>query len=85
MQPQLVSALPFGHAYTNIVKVLVIPSSMAICERDFFKQNLIKSHLKASLKLEKLHALMGISLADNPFNWVGERWPSCVLCLINKT
>ena len=28
MQPQLMSALSFDHAYTNIVKVLVIPSSI---------------------------------------------------------
>ena len=33
-------------------KILIIPSSIAICERGFSKQNAIKSHLRASLKFE---------------------------------
>src|ERR1700737_1642098 len=41
-------------------------------KRDFFRQNLIKSHLLASLKLETLDALMRISCANIPvenINW----------------
>ena len=40
--------------------VLVIPSSTTMCERDFSEQNLIKSHVRASLKLEILDAMMFI-------------------------
>jgi hypothetical protein len=43
-------------------KILVIPSSIAICERGFSKQNAIKSHLRTSLKLDTLDALMRVSL-----------------------
>ena len=32
--------------------IFVMPSSIAICEGDFSKQNAIKSHLRASLKLD---------------------------------
>jgi len=51
---------------------MVIPMSTKICEKDFSKQNLIKSHLRTSLKLETLDALMHISCANNPvenINW----------------
>jgi hypothetical protein len=51
---------------------MVIPVSNAICERGFSKQNLIKSHLRTSLKIETLHALMCISCANIPvenINW----------------
>ncbi len=53
-------------------RVMVIPVSTAICERGFSKQNLIKSHLRTSLKLETLDALMRISCANIPvenINW----------------
>jgi hypothetical protein len=43
-------------------KILVIPSSITICERGLSKQNDIKSHLQASLKLDTLDALMQIPL-----------------------
>jgi hypothetical protein len=45
---------------------MVIPMNIAICERGFFKQNLIKSHLCISLKLEIIDALMRISCANIP-------------------
>jgi hypothetical protein len=45
---------------------MMIPVSTAICERGFSKQNLIKSHLRTSLKLETLDALMCISCANIP-------------------
>jgi hypothetical protein len=51
---------------------MVIPMSTAICERDFSKQKLIKSHLRTSLKLETLDALMRISCANiqvENINW----------------
>ena len=35
---------------------------IAICERGFSKQDFVKSHLQASLKLDTLDALMQISL-----------------------
>jgi hypothetical protein len=53
-------------------RVMVIPVSTAICERGFSKQNLIKSHLRTSLKLEILDALMCVSCANIPvdnINW----------------
>jgi hypothetical protein len=43
---------------------MVIPVSIAICEKSFSKQNLIESHLRTSLKLETLDALMRISCAN---------------------
>lgn len=43
-------------------KVLVIPSSIAICERGFSKQNLVKSALRSRLRLNTLDALMRVSL-----------------------
>jgi hypothetical protein len=51
---------------------MVIPVSTKICERDFSIQNLIKSHLHTSLKLETLDALMCISCANilvENINW----------------
>jgi hypothetical protein len=51
---------------------MVIRVSIAICERGFSKQNLIKSHLRTSLKLETLDALMRISCANilvENINW----------------
>jgi hypothetical protein len=51
---------------------MVIPMSIAICEKGFYTQNLIKSHLHTSLKLETLDALMRISCANIPvenINW----------------
>jgi hypothetical protein len=53
-------------------RVMVIPVSTAICERGISKQNLIKSYLRTSLKLETLDALMRISCANIPvvnINW----------------
>jgi hypothetical protein len=43
---------------------MVIPVSTTICERGFSRQNLIKNHLRTSLKLETLDALMRISCAN---------------------
>jgi hypothetical protein len=51
---------------------MVIPVSTAICERGFSKQNLIKSYLSTSLKLETLDALICISCANilvENINW----------------
>jgi hypothetical protein len=51
---------------------MVIPVSTTICDRDFSKRFLIKSHLRTSLKLEILDALMRISCANIPvenINW----------------
>jgi hypothetical protein len=42
--------------------VLAIPTSLVIYEMDFSKQNAIKNHLWASLKLDTLDALMKVSL-----------------------
>ena len=41
---------------------LLIPSSVAICERGFSKQNEIKSHLRDKLNLKTCNALMWVSL-----------------------
>ena len=43
-------------------KVILIPSSIVICEREFSKQNAIKSHLCNKLNLKALDALMQVSL-----------------------
>ena len=43
-------------------KIIFIPSSIAICERGFSKQNAIKSHLGNKLNLKTLDALMQVSL-----------------------
>jgi hypothetical protein len=43
-------------------KIILIPSSIAICERGFSKQNAIKSHLRNRLNLKTLDALMRVSL-----------------------
>jgi hypothetical protein len=49
------------HGLSNLWRrVMVIPVSTAICERGFSKQNPIKIHLRTSLKLETLNALMCI-------------------------
>ena len=53
-------------------KVLVLPASIAICERGFSKQYLIKNYLRSSLKLVTLDALMRISCANiaiENINW----------------
>ena len=50
----------------------MIPTNIAICERGFSKQNLIKNYLHSSLKLVTLNALMRISCANIPIeniNW----------------
>ena len=44
------------------LKIILIPSSIAICERGFSKQNAIKSHLCTRLNLKTLDALMRVSL-----------------------
>jgi len=49
-------------------KVLVVPSSVAICQRGFSKQKNINSHLQASLKMDTLDVLMQMLLC----NKVGE-------------
>ena len=46
------------HLMKVLQKLLVIPSIIAICERGFQKQNAIKSHLQASLKLDTLETLI---------------------------
>ena len=43
-------------------KGILIPSSIVVCERRFFKQNVIKSHLCNRLNLKTLDALIRISL-----------------------
>jgi hypothetical protein len=53
-------------------RVMVIPMSTTICERGFSKLNLIKSHLRTSLKLGSLDALMHISCTNisvENINW----------------
>ena len=45
-------------------EVILIPSSIAICERRFSKQNAIKSHLRNRLNLKTLDALMQVSLCE---------------------
>ena len=54
-------------------KVILNPSSIAICERGFPKQNAIKSHLHNRLNLKTLDALYaGLSFwAWNGCNWLG--------------
>ena len=50
----------------------MIPANIAICEKGFSKQDLIKSYLHSSLKLVKLEALMHIVHANIPIeniNW----------------
>lgn len=49
-------------------RVLVIPSSITICERGISKQILVKSHLQASLTLKGPNALMLITLTDVPID-----------------
>ena len=43
-------------------RIVLIPSSIAICERGFSTQNTIQSHLRKKLNLKTLDALMRISL-----------------------
>lgn len=47
---------------TLITKILVIPMIIAIYEKGFLEQKVIKSQLRASLKLESLNAMMQMSL-----------------------
>ena len=42
-------------------KVILIPSSIAICEQGFSKQIAIKNHLRNKLNLKTLDALMWVS------------------------
>ena len=42
--------------------VILVPSSIAICEREFPKQNAIKSHLRNRLNSKTFDALMQVSL-----------------------
>ena len=53
------NGIPIGHISWNFgEKILVISSIIAICKRGFSKQIATKSHLRASLKLDTLDALM---------------------------
>ena len=45
-------------------EVIFIPSSIAICERRFSKQNAIKSHLHNRLNLKTLDAFMRVFLCE---------------------
>jgi hypothetical protein len=58
-------------------KVMMILVSTAICERGFSKQNVIKSLLRTSLKLETLDALMRISCANIPLENI--KWNAMML------
>jgi hypothetical protein len=52
--------------------VLVIPTSIAICEQGFLKQNWVKSARRTRLNLERLDALMKASLNGlevDAMNW----------------
>jgi hypothetical protein len=52
--------------------VLVIPTSTAVCERGFSKQNWVKSERRTRLNLETLDALMRASLNGlevDAMNW----------------
>jgi hypothetical protein len=42
--------------------IFAIPTSLVIYEMNFLKQNAIKNHLWASLKLDTLDALMKVTL-----------------------
>jgi hypothetical protein len=53
-------------------KLILIPSSIVICERGFFKQNAIVSHLCNRLNLKTLDALMWVSLCGLKWmQWFG--------------
>ena len=52
-------------------KVIFIPSSKAICDRGFSKQNAIKNHLCNRLNLKTLDALMRGSLCGLEVQWIG--------------
>jgi hypothetical protein len=57
------SGLLIGYTSCNFApKILVIHTSISICEGDFSKHNAIKNHLRASPKLDTLYALMKVSL-----------------------
>jgi hypothetical protein len=59
----------------NKKKTLSITSSIAICERGFFLQNSIKSHLRASLQLDTLYALMQVLLCGISWRiWIGGQY-----------
>jgi hypothetical protein len=45
-------------------KKILIPSSIAIGEREFSKKNAIKSHLRNMLNLKTLDALLQVSLCE---------------------
>jgi hypothetical protein len=62
---------------------MMIPTSIAICDKVFFlkKQNIIKSHLRTSLKLETLAALMRILCANIPIKNIN--WNAMMLVWIN--
>ena len=52
-------------------KILLIPSSIAICERGFSKQNAINSHFRNMLNLKTLDALMRVCLCGLEVQWIG--------------
>jgi len=58
----------YSTAYPNIMKLIEIvysiPFSSVECEREFFKQNIIKSDLRNRLSNNTLHLLLLISLDD---------------------
>ena len=80
----LTSSMPIGHISWNFGKIknkkmLVIPSSIAICERRFSKQNESKSHLQALFEVghfgwfdESIN--MGIEVANMDRRVVFELW-----------
>ena len=59
------------HLMKLYLKILVNSSSIVVCERGFTKQNAIKSHLQASLKLDSLDVLMRVSLCMIEFGEYG--------------
>lgn len=58
--------------------VLAIPTSLVIYEMDFSKQNAIKNHLWASLKLDTIDALMKVHCTTLEWIiWIGMQSLRC--------
>jgi hypothetical protein len=71
--------LLIGHNSCNFGrKNLLFLQIFVVCEMGFFKQNAIKDHLWASLKLDTLDALMKISLCNIEMDiWTKRRFSRC--------
>ena len=64
--------------------ILVIPTSIVVCERDFSKQNWVKSERRTRLNLDTLDAYMTVSLNGfgvefMDWNGIFESWKTAII------